>query len=142
MKILVPVDGSRPSIHAVEFAIDQARANAGISLVLVNVHNVAALALAEAASVLPAGWLEQQRQQSSAEAMQEAVSNCSEAGVSFTTRSEGGAVAVTIDRIAREEGVAQIVMGTRGLGGVGGLFLGSVGMQLLHLSAIPVTFVK
>jgi nucleotide-binding universal stress UspA family protein len=142
MKILVPVDGSRPSIHAVNFAIDQARGKAGTSLVLINVHNVAALALAEAASVLPAGWLEQQRQQSSAEAMQEAVSNCSEAGVSFTTRSEGGAVAATIDRIAREEGVAQIVMGTRGLGGVGGLFLGSVGMQLLHLSEIPVTFVK
>ena len=142
MKILVPVDGSRPSIHAVNFAIDQARGKAGTSLVLINVHNVAALALAEAASVLPAGWLEQQRQQSSAEAMQEAVSNCSGAGVSFTTRSEGGAVAATIDRIAREEGVAQIVMGTRGLGGVGGLFLGSVGMQLLHLSEIPVTFVK
>ncbi|MGC1574845.1 MAG: universal stress protein, partial [Beijerinckiaceae bacterium] len=119
MKILVPVDGSRPSIHAVNFAIDQARGKAGTSLVLINVHNVAALGLAEAASVLPAGWLEQQRQQSSAEAMQEAVSNCSEAGVSFTTRSEGGAVAATIDRIAREEGVAQIVMGTRGLGGVG-----------------------
>ena len=142
MKILVPVDGSRPSIHAVNFAIDQARGKAGSSLVLINVHNVAALGLAEAASVLPAGWLEQQRQQSSAEAMQEAVSNCNEAGVSFTTRSEGGAVAATIDRIAREEGVAQIVMGTRGLGGVGGLFLGSVGMQLLHLSEIPVTFVK
>jgi nucleotide-binding universal stress UspA family protein len=142
MKILVPVDGSRPSIHAVNFAIDQAGGKAGTSLVLINVHNVAALALAEAASVLPVGWLEQQRQQSSAEAMQEAVSNCSEAGVSFTTRSEGGAVAATIDRIAREEGVTQIVMGTRGLGGVGGLFLGSVGMQLLHLSEIPVTFVK
>ena len=142
MKILVPVDGSRPSIRAVKFAIDQAKANAGTSLVLLNVHNVAALALAEAASVLPAGWLEQQRQQSSAEALQEAVSDCSEEGVSFTTRSEGGAAAVTIDRIARDEGVAQIVMGTRGLGGIGGLFLGSVGMQLLHLSEIPVTFVK
>jgi nucleotide-binding universal stress UspA family protein len=67
---------------------------------------------------------------------QEAMSDCR------VTRSEGGPVAATIDRVAREEGVAQIVMGTRGLGGVGGLLLGSVGTQLLHLSDVPVTFVK
>jgi nucleotide-binding universal stress UspA family protein len=142
MKILIPVDGSRPSIHAVVFAIEQARAKVGTSLVLLNVHSVGALALAEAASFLPSGWVEQQRQQSSEEALQEAVSDCSDAGVSFTTRSEGGAIAATIDRVAREEGVAQIIMGTRGLGGVGGLLLGSVGTQLLHLSDVPVTFVK
>lgn len=62
--------------------------------------------------------------------------------VGRVTCSEGGPVAATIDRVARAEGVAQIVMGTRGLGGVGGLLLGSVGTQLLHLSDVPVAFVK
>jgi nucleotide-binding universal stress UspA family protein len=142
MKILVPVDGSRPSIAAVKFAIDQARAKAGTSLVLVNVQNVRALAVAEGASFLPSGWAEQQRQQRSEEALQEAISGCRDAGVTFTTRSEGGAIAATLDRVAREEGVAQIIMGTRGLGGVGGLLLGSVGTQILHLSDVPVTFVR
>ncbi|MBV8321628.1 MAG: universal stress protein, partial [Hyphomicrobiales bacterium] len=33
-------------------------------------------------------------------------------------------------------------MGTRGLGGVRGLLLGSVATQLLHLVDVPVTLVK
>jgi nucleotide-binding universal stress UspA family protein len=142
MKILVPVDGSRPSIHAIKFAIELAQSKAQTSLLLVHVLNLPALGLMEAASVLPPDWLEQERQRSSQEAMQEAISDCRDAAVSFTARSEAGPVAATIDRVAREEGVAQIVMGTRGLGGVGGLLLGSVGTQLLHLSDVPITFVK
>jgi nucleotide-binding universal stress UspA family protein len=142
MKILVPVDGSRPSVHATKFAIQLARGEAGTSLLLMHVHNVSALGLAEAASALPSGWLEQERQQRSQEAMEEAIRDCRDAAVSFTARSEAGAVAATIDRVAREEGATQIVMGTRGLGGVGGLLLGSVGTQLLHLSDVPITFVK
>jgi nucleotide-binding universal stress UspA family protein len=38
--------------------------------------------------------------------------------------------------------VQHIVMGTRGLGGVRGLLLGSVATQLLHLTDVPVTLVK
>ena len=53
------------------------------------------------------------------------------------TRSERGALAATIDRVAREEHVAHIIMGTRGLGGVRGLLLGSVTTQLLHLAGVP-----
>ena len=53
-----------------------------------------------------------------------------------------GAVAATIDRVAREEDVEHIIMGTRGLGGVRGLLLGSVATQLLHLTDVPVTLVK
>jgi nucleotide-binding universal stress UspA family protein len=44
--------------------------------------------------------------------------------------------------VAREEDVAHIIMGTRGLGGVRGLLLGSVTTQLLHLADVPVTLVK
>jgi nucleotide-binding universal stress UspA family protein len=62
--------------------------------------------------------------------------------VTYVTRSERGAVAATIDRVAREEHVTQIVMGTRGLGGVRGLLLSSVTTQLLHLVDMPVTLVK
>jgi len=39
-------------------------------------------------------------------------------------------------------GVGHVFMGTRGLGGVRGLLLGSVATQLLHLVDVPVTLVK
>jgi nucleotide-binding universal stress UspA family protein len=58
------------------------------------------------------------------------------------TRAEYGPVAETIDRIARETQADQIVMGTRGLGRVRGLLLGSVATQVVHLADIPVTLVK
>jgi len=58
------------------------------------------------------------------------------------TRSERGSIAATIDRVAREEHVEHIIMGTRGLGGVRGLLLGSIATQLLHLADAPVTLVK
>jgi nucleotide-binding universal stress UspA family protein len=62
--------------------------------------------------------------------------------VTYATRSERGLIAATIDRVAREEQVTHIVMGTRGLGGVRGLLLGSVATQFLHLTNLPLTLVK
>jgi nucleotide-binding universal stress UspA family protein len=85
--------------------------------------------------------IEREEERAATEALQEALTACREAGVPYMTRSERGAVAATIDRVAREEHVAQIIMGTRGLGGVGGLLLGSVATQLLHVADVPVTLV-
>ena len=48
-----------------------------------------------------------------------------------------------IHRIAGEEKADHIIMGTRGLGGIRGLLLGSVSTQVLHLVGdVPVTLVK
>ena len=49
MKILVPVDGSPASIHAVKFAIDQVKTVEGAGLVIVTVQNFATLGLADGA---------------------------------------------------------------------------------------------
>ena len=63
--------------------------------------------------------------------------------VTCQTRMEfGEAVAETIDRVARETGADQIVMGARGLGRFRGLMLGSVTTQVVHLANVPVTLVK
>ncbi|HEY7245140.1 MAG TPA: universal stress protein [Xanthobacteraceae bacterium] len=142
MKILVPVDGSPASTRATKLAIDQAKRVPGASLIIVNVQNLATLGLAEGAGIMPTAWIEQEEERAATEALQEAVTACREAGVAYVTRSERGAVAATIDRVAREEHAAQIIMGTRGLGGVRGLLLGSVATQLLHVADVPVTLVK
>ena len=90
MKILVPVDGSPASAHAVKLAIDQVKAATGASLVLVNVQNRATAGVAEATGLMPSGWIEQEEEQSAADALQNAVTACREAGVTYGTRSERG----------------------------------------------------
>ena len=142
MKVLVPVDGSPASIRAVKLAISQMKTLPGPGLVMVNVQNLATLSLAEGMGLMPPAWIEQEEERAAAEALQDAVTACREAGVAYVTRSERGDIAETIDRVAREEHVEHIIMGTRGLGGVRSLLLGSVATQLLHLADAPVTLVK
>jgi nucleotide-binding universal stress UspA family protein len=55
------------------------------------------------------------------------------------TGTEIGSPAKTIDRIAREIHVNQIVMGTRGLGSLGNLL---VAARVIKLSEVPITLVK
>ena len=142
MKILVPVDGSPASIRAVKLAINQVKTLPETSLVLLNVQNFSGLRLPEGAEMMPSAWIEQEEKRAAEEALKDAVITCREAGISYVTRTERGGVATTIDRVARDEDVEHIFMGTRGLGGFHGLALGSVATQLLHLVDVPVTLVK
>jgi nucleotide-binding universal stress UspA family protein len=142
MKILVPIDGSSASLRALNHAIDQAKTRLGGCLVIVNVQNLSTLGLSEGAALMPSAWIDRQEEDAANEDLQKATVICHDAGVSCVMRSERGAVADAIDRVAREERVAHIVMGTRGLGSIRGLLLGSVASRLLHLADVPVTLVK
>jgi nucleotide-binding universal stress UspA family protein len=115
---------------------------AGASLVIVTVQNFATLGLAEGAGSCHSDGSSRKKRARPRRRCKKAATTCREAGVTYVTRSERGPVAATIDRVAREEHIAHIVMGTRGLGGVRGLLLGSVATQLLHLTDLPVTLVK
>lgn len=53
-----------------------------------------------------------------------------------------GPVAETIVNYAREHGCAQIIMGTRGLSPISSLLVGSVATKILHLTDMPVTYIK
>jgi nucleotide-binding universal stress UspA family protein len=142
MKLLVPIDGSAASLRAVAHAIGQAKARPGTELLLINIQNLATLGVTEGAAMMPADWLEEEEKLAAAAVLGDAERSCREAGVRCSLVREHGPIAATIDRVAREAQVDQIIMGTRGRGGVAGLVLGSVAMQVLHLIEVPVTLVK
>jgi nucleotide-binding universal stress UspA family protein len=70
------------------------------------------------------------------------VRKCQKRGVSHEKLAEFGPIAETIERVSHEVGADQIIMGTRGLGRLRGLLLGSVATQVVHLARVPVTLVK
>jgi nucleotide-binding universal stress UspA family protein len=142
MKFLAPVDGSPASLRAVKLAIELAAGRQQTTIVLLNVQNIPMLALSESARAVMA-ILEEEEQRSSSEALREATRACEAAGAPFTVRVERGPPAAVIHQIAGEEKATHIIMGTRGLGGIRGLLLGSVSTQVLHLvDDVPVTLVK
>jgi nucleotide-binding universal stress UspA family protein len=146
-KALIPVDGSPASLRAVDFAIEMATQNPGSSLVLLNVQNISAMALAGA--VIANDWQEtaasdwqETASQASGEALNEAIGKLEAAGAVFKTLVRSGEPAETIAQVAREEDIQHIVMGTRGLGRIQGLLLGSVAMKVIHLAQVPITLIK
>ena len=70
-----------------------------------------------------------------------AVERLRAAGVNAKTEVEIGEVAPTIVSRASELGCNLIVMGTRGMGAIASLVLGSVATKVVHLATTPVLLV-
>ena len=64
------------------------------------------------------------------------------AGVPFSAEVRVGDLAETIVRCARERGCGLIAMGTRGMGSVANLLLGSTASKVISLADVPVLLVK
>lgn len=142
MRIIVPVDNSAPAIHAVEHALRLARNSPGGEIILVNVQNQQTLEVSDVSAVISAHIDREAAARQSKRALRRAIGLCRKAEVKFEARAELGPVAQTVTRLARELKADQIVMGTRGLGALRGLVLGSVATNVIRLAEIPVTLVK
>ncbi|CAB3655350.1 universal stress protein [Achromobacter marplatensis] len=139
-RILIPVDGSQPAIHAVQ-AMLTARAYDPVERVdLLSVQ--IPLKSGKIGRGLSQAEIDAYYQDEGRAALEEASRLLSQAGVPFEARVEVGAAADTIARIADETGADEIYMGSRGLGSVSSLFMGSVATRVLHLTELPVTLVK
>jgi nucleotide-binding universal stress UspA family protein len=138
MKFLVPVDGSAASQRALHHALSLGRLFPQAEIVLLNVQNRESLGLsdidAQDADALAAG--------ASQKVLRKATADCQAAKVTVETRAELGPISETIIRVAREVAADQVVMGTRGLGRLRGLVLGSVATCVVQQADVPVTLVK
>jgi len=140
-KVLVPVDASESSDRGVDYVIKVAQwLRDPIEVHLLTVHHH--IPYGRAASSVAGDQLQQYYQEEGLAALKSARDRLDAAQIPYAFHIGIGEPAEVIARYAREKACDQIIMGTRGLGSVGGLLLGSVATKVLHLASVPVTFVK
>jgi nucleotide-binding universal stress UspA family protein len=146
MKILVPYDGSAPSERALEYSLRIATAvgKSGVDLHLLNVQEADAGVLdyfrRDAADV--AARLVATRREAGSKALETPSRAVADAGVRVERMVLLGDPATVIGTYANDQHCDMLVMGTRGLGPIGGLMLGSVTTKVINLVNVPVTLVK
>jgi nucleotide-binding universal stress UspA family protein len=137
--IVVGIDGSKGSLHALRVAIDEARVH-DAKLTAVNAWHIPAISYEAAAwEIVPSerntyvkaaqGLLDKSLEEVGAAA----------SGVSVATVVREGQAA---DALCEEaDGADLLVVGSRGYGGFRGLLLGSVSQQCAHYAPCPVLIV-
>jgi nucleotide-binding universal stress UspA family protein len=137
--LLVSVDGSPNADRAVAFAIRMAKAVQGMKVILLNVQEQLERWYAHGlASDSSREHLKQQGQAQAAAARK----LLDESGCPYEFLIVFGKPAETIVQVARDHGCSGIVMGTRGLGELQNVFIGSTSFKVVQLSDLPVTLVK
>jgi nucleotide-binding universal stress UspA family protein len=141
-KFLVAVDGSAPSNRAV----DQLIAHLGMlketaEIHLLNVQHPIPYG-SRVSSVVGHDRIAQFHREEGMAALKTAMQKLDAAKVRYHHHIGVGAEAEVICQYAKEKGCDQIFMGTRGLGSISNLVLGSVASKVIHLSPVPVLLVK
>ncbi len=138
-KILVPIDGSKSSIHALQEAINYS-ANGAAEVHALNVQ--APLLSGHANIVLRPEELNAYYENEGKAVLIQAQAAVKKTGATTVSKVKIGPIAQSIVEYAHDKHFDLIIMGTRGLGAVPGLLLGSVTNKVVHLATIPVMLVK
>lgn len=137
--ILVPIDGSESSLNALKLAI-QLASLANATIYVITVHPP--LASPNVTRYISADDLRDYYNEEGQKVLKLAEPLLAESGTAATMEVKVGQVAETILECAHNWQCDHIVMGTRGLGNVKSLLLGSVATKVLTNTEIPVTVVK
>jgi nucleotide-binding universal stress UspA family protein len=137
--ILVPVDGSDSSVNALKTAIKWGK-KSNWTLHVITVQPP--ILLGNPALYVAAETIDQYYQEAGTETLNLVKPLLNESGLTYQTAIKTGPVAQEIAEYANNNGIDQLIMGTRGLGSVTGLLLGSITTKVLTLVHVPVTLVK
>jgi len=141
LKFLVSVDGSHSSLRAVQHLIkllDWYRHPVEVHLLNVQMPILSG----NVKSFISRDQLEDYYRDEGIAALKAARECLDQAGVKYVHHIGLGEPAVVIMDYAKRTRCDQIVMGTRGVGSVTGLLLGSVASKGVHLADCPVLLVK
>lgn len=137
--VLLPVDGSKHAFAAALYLIEFAKLHGELEVHVLNIEPP------------PVSWQTHGMEDDAIQAhltarahiaLKPVLNVLNEAGIHHKTHVKLGDTAETIVALADELGCDSIVMGTRGLGGLAALALGSVTRKVLHLATKPVTCIK
>lgn len=138
-KILVATDGSENALRAVRYAATLAKADPQVKLVLLHVLTL---------KRYPPGAKSQTPEELCAmyprvdNALQSARQILDSDTVSYETRCRTGDPGGEIAAEASESACDAVVMGTRGMGPIRNLLVGSVASKVAHLVQVPLTLIK
>jgi nucleotide-binding universal stress UspA family protein len=140
--ILVPLDGSTFSEHALPVALDLAR-RTGARLHLVQVHEpVPGQVHSDGIPIYDAKWDGAVRAQEE-EYLRNIAGRCMEAaGISPVTELLDGPVVPSLASYAAEVGIGQIIMTTHGRGGISRVWMGSIADALVRRAAVPLLLIR
>jgi len=134
-RLIVPVDGSECALRALAVACSRYLRDGYSALIVLHAQQPL-----PASRFVTRGMIRQHQEQASNEAFAKARRLVEKLKVPATFSSVVEMPAEAIARSARRGD--EIVMGTRGLGRIGGLVLGSTATKVVHLAKVPVTLVK
>jgi nucleotide-binding universal stress UspA family protein len=138
MRILVAVDGSKPSLKAVQLLIDHSdwyREKPEVELVTVH------LPVPQVAR-LPKTQLERYYAEEGEAKLAPAKKKLDAAGMRYQPHVLVGPVAEAIVKHAKDKRCDLIYIGTRGMSALGKALVGSTATKVLHIADTPVLLVK
>lgn len=139
-RILIPVDGSETSLRAVKTAIKTvAELTVPCEIRLITVQ--APILSGNVTRFFTADMIDSYYQEEGEKALTEARKLLDEADVNYQDRTLVGHAAQAIIQYLEDENCDHVFMGTRGLGAVTSVVLGSVTHKVVSLSPVPVTLV-
>ena len=139
-KLLLPVDGSECSNRAVQYVVGLGRHGVKLDVRLMNVQ--VPIESQYLRRFVTQQMVDTYHQQEADAALKSAKALLAAAEIPYQLVVEVGHAGESIARYAAKHGCDGIVMGTRGMGAVGNLVLGSVASHVIHLSNVPVTLIK
>ena len=138
MKILIAVDGSKPSLKAVQLLVDHSdwyRAKPEVELVTVHLP-------VPKVGPVPKAQLNKYYSEEGNAMLAPARRKLDAAGISYQPHVLVGTVAEAIVKHASAKRCDLIYIGTRGMSELGKALVGSTATKVLHISDIPVLLVK
>ncbi|HET6203037.1 MAG TPA: universal stress protein [Planctomycetota bacterium] len=139
-KVVVAIDFSRASGAALAFAVSACRRR-GAALEVVHAADTTFVAMVDpnlGGALVTRLEHEKERAQKKLSAVLDALAR---SGIRATARLDEGSPAGKIVGLARRTGADLVVLGTRGLGGAGRFFLGSVSREVVRTAPCPVAVV-